>query len=397
MKKLWQKNNQKLDPTVEIFETKDDLVLDEKLLMYDIAGSLAHAKMLKKIGILTKDELNKLEQGLKGIIKLSIKGWFNLQLGDEDMHTKMENYLIEKYGDVGKKIHTGRSRNDQVLTALRLYTKDQLMSIKQQLNNLIEDFADFAQKYGLISIPGYTHMRKAMPSSIALWADSFIASFKDDLILLKTALQLTNQSPLGSGAGYGVPIQLDREYCAKLLGFAKVQQVTYCQNSRGKIEAAIMASLISILQTINKLASDVLLFTTSEFNFFKITEAVTTGSSIMPHKKNVDVAELLRSKLHLVLGNYVAMVGISGNLISGYHRDLQDTKKPLIDSLETILSSLQVTKILLDNLTPNQAILEKAMTADIYAAEQAFELVKGGVPFRTAYVEVKNKKGGDGK
>lgn len=389
MKKLWQKDNKNLDPVIEAFETKGDLLMDQKLVKYDVLGSIAHAKMLHKIGILNKKELQVLEQGLKEISKLYDKGKFKLEFGDEDMHTIIENYLIEKYGNVGKKIHTGRSRNDQVLTAIRLYSKAQLLNIKDELKGLIKSFDNFEKKYGQIKMPGYTHMQKAMPSSVGLWAESFKESLEDDLLFINAAYKLNDQSPLGSAAGYGTPIKLDREYSAKLLGFAKVQNnPIYCQSSKGKIEAITISSLVNILQTINKFASDILLFTTSEFNFFQVSNSLTTGSSIMPQKKNVDVAELLRSKLHLVLGNYVQMVSISSNLISGYNRDLQDIKKPLFESFEITLDSLKATKILLENLTPNEEILKKSMTEEIFAAEKAFNLVKKGVSFRQAYQKV---------
>ena len=354
MKKLWGKN-EKLDPTVESFETKEDLYMDKKLIKFDVIGSLAHAKMLKKIGILSDDELSKLTKGLTEILKLIEEEKFILEVGNEDMHTKIENYLTDKYGEVGGKIHTGRSRNDQVLTAIRLYSKDRLSSIKKRLRILISSFNNFGKKYGSIPMPGYTHMQKAMPSSIRLWAGAFVESLEDDLKVLENAEKINDQSPLGSAAGYATPLNLDREYTAKLLGFSKVQNNSlYCQNSKGKIEAVIIASLVNILQTINKFASDVLLFTTSEFNFFSVSGEVTTGSSIMPQKKNVDLAELLRAKVHLVLGNYVQMVSLSANLVSGYNRDLQDIKKPLMESLEITIESLKVTKILLENITPNK-------------------------------------------
>lgn len=397
MKKLWQKDWQ-LNKEVEAFETKDDLLIDQKLVKYDVQGSLAHAKMLLKIGILSKSELKKLENGLLEISELNKKGKFNLQFGDEDIHTKIENYLTEKYSEVGKKIHTGRSRNDQVLTAIRLFTKDYLGKVEKALNELIESFEIFSKKYSNIPMPGYTHMQKAMPSSIGLWADSFKESLEDDLILLKTAYQLNNQSPLGSGAGYGVPIKLDREYTAKLLGFEKVQQnPIYCQNSRGKIDAVILSSLINILQTINKFASDVLLFTTAEFNYFEVADKLTTGSSIMPQKRNIDIAELLRSKVHLLLGYYTQVVSLSSNLISGYNRDLQDSKKPLMESLEITLSSVKVTKILLESLNPKREVLKEAMTEEIFATEKALKMVLKGESFRNAYKKVSNQilKGGE--
>lgn len=399
MKKLWQKSKYKLDPIVEAFETKDDLVMDQKLLKFDVQSSIAHAKMLQKIGILTSGELNKLIYGLDEILKLDKVGKFKLQYGDEDIHTKIENYLTESYGEAGKKIHTARSRNDQVLTALRLYSKEQLNEIQKQLLVLIQSFHKFSKKYGDISMPGYTHTQKAMPSSISLWIGNFVESLQNDLILLHTAMRLNDQSPLGSGAGYGVPIKLDKSFTARLLGFEKVQEnPLFCQNSRGKIEAVILASLVSILQTINKFATDLILFTTSEFNFFKVSDEITTGSSIMPQKKNLDIAELLRSKVHLVLGSYVQIISLSSNLISGYNRDIQDSKKPLMESLEITLSSLKMAKILLESISPNKQTLEDAMTGELFATEKAFQLVKQGVSFREAYKKVSKeilKKGGE--
>ncbi len=389
MKKLWQKNNEKLNSIVEVFETKNDLSLDQKLIKYDLLASVAHVKMLNKIGILSNTELKKLRVGLDDIAKLNKQNKFNLELGDEDMHTKIENYLTQKLAETGQKIHTGRSRNDQVLTVIRLYSKDELLEIKSQLLSLIKSFKNFSQKYGQITMAGYTHMQKAMPSTIAIWADSFTESVQDDLLVLENAIKINDQSPLGSAAGYGSPIKLDRQYSAKLLGFKKVQEnPLYCQNSKGKIEAIIVAGLVQILLTINKFASDVMLFTTSEFNFFTADSNVTTGSSIMPQKKNLDLAELLRSKVHIVAGNFIQIVSLSSNLISGYNRDLQDVKKPLIESLEVTLDSIKVTNILINSLTPNKQVLEQSLTEEIFATKKAFDQVKKGVPFRKAYQSV---------
>lgn len=388
MKKLWQKNNIPLNSLVEAFETKDDLVVDQKLVKYDVMGSMAHAKMLHKIGILTSQELAELIKGLKEILILDKAGKFVLQLGDEDVHTKIENYLTA-IGETGKKIHTGRSRNDQVLTAIRLYSKAELGKVTQELKKLIQSFGEFSKQYAAVPMPGYTHMQKAMPSSISLWATSFKDSFIDDLVLVKTALKLNDQSPLGSGAGYGVPLKLDKQLTAKLLHFHKVQEnPVYCQNSRGKIESTILASLVSILLTINKFATDVLLFTTAEFNFFKVSDEFTTGSSIMPQKKNVDVAELLRSKVHLVLGHYVQMISLSSNLTSGFNRDLQDSKKPLLESLEITLQSIKVTQLLLKNISPNISDLKNAMSDELYAVEKTLQLVAKGKTFRDAYLQI---------
>lgn len=397
--KLWNKGWQ-LNPIVEAFETKGDLSMDQKLIKYDVQGSLAHVKMLFKIGILSKEELKKLEKAFQEILDLEKKTKFNLEMGDEDIHTKIENFITKKYGEVGKKIHTGRSRNDQVLTAIRLFNKEYLQQIEKGANQLIGSFEKYTNEYGDIPMPGYTHMQKAMPSSIRIWAQSFKQSLEDDLMVLKAAYRFNDQSPLGSGAGYGVPINLDKEYTAKLMGFENVQEnPLYCQNSKGKIEAVILAASINILQTINKFASDVMQFSTQEFGFFNVADELTSGSSIMPQKKNVDIAELLRSKVHVVLGNYIQIVSMSSNLISGYNRDLQDIKKPLFESLAITLESVKVANVLLQGLTPNNEKLKSAMTDDLYMAQKAFKLVEKGMAFREAYKKVSNEifnvKGGE--
>lgn len=385
MKKLWQKN-WKLNTFVEAFETKDDILLDQKLTPFDIAGSLAHAKMLKKIGILTEKELDQVTKGFHEIYKLHKKGKFTLSFGDEDIHTKIENFLTEKIGAVGKKIHTGRSRNDQVLTALRLLAKSDLLYIWESIFSLLDSFLEFAETNNDVVIPGYTHMQKAMPYTFGAWAEAFASALIDDCSLLQLAFSLIDQSPLGSAAGFGTPLPLDKEYCAKLMGFEKVQEnALYCQNSRGKFEAIVLAALVSILGDVNKFASDVLLFTTSEFKFLTVDPSVCTGSSIMPQKKNVDIAELIRSKVHVVLGNYNQIIGLSTNLISGYNRDLQDMKKPLIESLEVTNVTLQAATILVKSIAPNKEVLKKSLTPELYATHKAFALTKQGIPFREAY------------
>ncbi len=389
MKKLWQKDKEKLDPVIEIFETKDDLNVDQKLLRFDVYGSIAHAKMLNKIGIISSNELSLITKGLLEVLKLGNQGKFKLQTGDEDIHTKIENFLTDKYGDAGKKVHTGRSRNDQVLTALRLYTKEKLIFVWGDLLELVESFLVFAKKYEFIAMPGYTHMQKAMPSSVGMWAGAFVEGLLDDLITLKAVYSLINKSPLGSAAGYGVPLNIDKEYTAKLLGFDTfLINSLYSQNSRGKTEAVVIAALNSILLDINKFASDLLLFTTAEFGFFEVSEKLCSGSSIMPQKKNVDIAELLRSKIHLTLGYYTQLISVSSNLPSGYNRDLQDSKKPFIEALEVTQDSLKVVTILVGNISPKQEKLAAALTLDIFATHNALELVSKGVPFREAYQKV---------
>lgn len=398
MTKLWQTDppageaGKKLNDQVEAFETKDDLLLDQKLVKYDCLGSIAHAQMLAKSGILSDKELKSLKIHLEKIIELDKQGKFTLQFGDEDVHTKIENYLTEKCGEAGKKIHTARSRNDQVLTAMRLFTIDRLNEIEKEIVKLQKLFGVKSQKYAGIKMPGYTHMQKAMPSTVGMWFGSFADSLADDQKILHTISDIINQSPLGSGAGYGLPIDVKREMTARQLGFAKVQEnPIYCQNSRGKFEAAVLAALLSILQTVNKFAQDVLLFTTSEFGFFTVSDELTTGSSIMPQKRNVDLAELLRSKVHLVLGNYVSIVSLSSNLPSGYNRDLQDTKKPLFEGLETTLNSLNMCQLLLFSLHPEGAKLKAAMVPELYATQDALQLVEKGIPFRSAYQKIASK------
>lgn len=392
MKKLWQKNLEQLDPFVEEFETKADLAMDQKLIVYDIQATIAQAKQLLKLGIFTQKESDDAIKGLHEILRLVEQGEFILQPGDEDAHTKIENYLTENYGEVGKKIHTGRSRNDQALNFVRMFEKSELENIQKAVKELIKTFEAFDKQYGSITMPGYTHMQKAMPSTIGLWIGSFIAALGDDTNVLQAVYDLIDQSVMGSGAGYGVPLDLDKEYTAELLGFKKVvSNPIYAQSSKGKFEAFVLASLIQVLQTINKFASDVLLFTTQEFGFFEASDKITTGSSIMPQKKNVDLAELLRSKVHIVLGNQTQIVSMTANLPSGYNRDLQDMKKPVIESLEVTLDSLKAAKILVENIKPNEKKLKAAMTPELFATEKALNLAKNGQSFRDAYKKVKEE------
>lgn len=270
--------------------------------------------------------------------------------------------------------------------------KDQIALIMNEIISLQKSFTAFGKQYSDIKMPGYTHMQKAMPYSVGLWLESFADSLKDDLKLHQAVSDEINQSPLGSTAGFGVPFDVKREYTASLLGFAEVQENTlYCQNSRGKFESSVLSALISVLMTINKFAQDVLLFTATEFGFFTVDDNLITGSSIMPQKRNVDLAELLRSKVHLVLGNYVSIVSLSSNLPSGYNRDFQDSKKPLFESLEITINSLQMCQILLHGLHPVTSKLKSAMSSDLFAASEALELAKKGIPFRSAYKKIASR------
>lgn len=389
MQKLWQKNNYNLDSALERFETADDLVFDNYLAPFDIYGSLAHVSMLSKIGLITKKELSQVSQALVHIKDLIQDGQFNLEFGDEDIHTKIETKVTELVGEAGKKIHTGRSRNDQVLTDLRLLTRSYLLSVNEGVIELTNLLIELAEKYAHIPMPGYTHMQKAMPSSLGMWFGSYAESLSDSLKLLNQAYELNNQSPLGSGAGYGVNLSLDREYTASLLGFDKVQNNSlYTQNSKGKIESIVVFALMQVVFDISKMSSDLLLFTTSEFNYFSIDNSIATGSSIMPQKKNLDIAELLRSKIHIMHGYFVQVYTTVMNLPSGYNRDSQDIKKPLIEALNLTTEILEVFMVLIQKVTPNTEVLEQAMTQELYATATAYQYVSEGMPFREAYKKV---------
>lgn len=394
MNKLWNKTSWKLNKIVEQFETGDDLILDKYMVEADAYGSFAHAFMLSTIGLLTKKELADIQRGLLKIFELNKKGKFNLEFGEEDIHTKIENFLTQTIGEAGKKIHAGRSRNDQILLDMRIYTKAELLKIWGGLLNLTSVMVDLSEKYSNIPMPGYTHMQKAMPSSVGMWFGAFAESLSDDIKVLKMAFDLNDQSPLGSGAGYGVSLRLNRKLVADFLGFKKVQTNSlYCQNSRGKIESIVVFSLLQIVFDISKLASDVLLFTTSEFNFFEVDESLFTGSSIMPHKRNVDIAELLRSKVNIMQGYFIQVFATAVNLPSGYNRDFQDIKRPLIESINLIKNVIDISGILVKNIKPKKEILIKSMTPELYTVHVAYQMVKDGTPFREAYRKIEDSIG----
>lgn len=386
--KLWQKTKH-LDKEIEKFTVGQDFILDKELVYYDCIASKAHAAMLGKIGILSEAETADLLRGLDKIVDLDKQGKFTIALEDEDCHTAIENFLIEEIGEAGKKIHTGRSRNDQVLTALRLYSKEKLLKCLEMLRETIGYIEDFIKTFGEIPMPGYTHTRKAMPSSVGLWANAFKAAFDDDLDLLQAAIKLVDQNPLGTGAGYGIPLSLDREMTTKELGFARIQDnPIYAQNSRGKFESFVLSVLGQVMLDINKLASDLVLFTLPSIAYFILPDEFLTGSSIMPQKKNPDVLELLRGKYHEIFAYEVQMKNTSVNLISGYHRDIQLTKEAVIRSFTTVLDSIHVTGLIFRNLKVIEENCEVAMTEELYAAEKAYKLVRQGVPFREAYRQI---------
>jgi argininosuccinate lyase len=389
--KLWNKGFS-INELVEKYTIGTDYILDKKLVHYDCLASIAHAKMLCKQGYIKNDELDKLISKLNEIIELDKKDQFDIKFIDEDCHTAIEKYLINELGDIGKKIHFCRSRNDQVLTALRLYYLDSLKKFETKINIVKKEINKFDSKYGNIEIPGFTHMQLAMPSSISLWSKSFIDSFEDNLELLKSLKQILNQSPLGSAAGYGVPVSIDKEYTAKLLGFSKVQNnPIYCQNSRAKFDMLFMNLISTVMFDLNKIASDCVMFSMPQFKYLTIPKELTTGSSIMPNKKNPDLLEIMRGNYNSIIGKEIEVKSITSNLISGYNRDIQLCKKSVFESIEILNDSLDITYLLFSKLSVNKDECKKAMVDELYATKKAYDLVLKGVPFRDAYKIVGNE------
>ena len=383
--KLWDKGYD-TNREVDEFCVGEDYLLDRKLVRYDCLASIAHAKMLGRIGIVSAGEAKRLEKALKEIISLDERGMFEIKREDEDCHTAIEGYLTKKLGAVGKKIHTARSRNDQVAAALRLYYKDELRSCERLAKELISALKTFSGRYGSIRMPGYTHTRKAMPSSMGMWSGAFIESMSDNLKLLEGVQALLDQSPLGTGAGYGVPLKIDRAFTAKELGFKRIQgNPIYVQNSRGKFESVIVGALSMMMFDLNKMAQDLILFSMPEFGYFVIPRELTSGSSMMPHKQNPDALEILRANYHLVNSYDFRIKGVISNLPSGYNRDLQLTKGPAMRSLEIAEQSLRVAAIMMKGIKADRKRSEGALTDEVYATERAYSLVKKGMPFRDAY------------
>ena len=381
MGKIWDKGFE-VDKRVEEFTVGNDFLIDMKLINYDCKASIIHAKMLRKIGVLSKTELKKIINALNEIINSND---LTIKINDEDCHTAIENYLIKKIGDAGKKIHTARSRNDQVLTALRLYYLDNIKNCDLLQKEWIKSLKNFKNKFGTINFPGYTHFRKAMPSSINMWSEAFIESSIDNTKLLKVSKNIINKSPLGTAAGYGVPMNIDREFTAKEMGFDSNQNPIYAQISRGKFEKLLIHSLVQIMYDINKISSDLILFSMDELGYFEIPEKFCTGSSIMPQKNNPDVLELLRAKYNNVRSYESEVLNITSNLPSGFHRDFQLTKEPTMKAIETPLDCIKMITMLINELVVNEKRCDEALSEEIYATEKAYKLVEKGVPFRSAY------------
>jgi argininosuccinate lyase len=372
---------------LEAFLAGEDHLLDQELVMVDCRASLVHARMLHGIGVLDADELAQLERGLAEITALAERGELVITPEDEDGHTAIENALVARCGDAGRKIHTGRSRNDQVLTALRLWEKEKITALLSAIDAYKSALESVCARAGGVELPGYTHMQAAMPTSVGVWLGSFAAAAEDDREILQLAARLVDQCPLGSGAGFGVPVvPMDRERVARELGFARVQEnPMYAQLSRGRMDAFLLYACAQVAHGLNRLASDLMLFTTREFAFVELPEAFCTGSSMMPQKRNADVLELIRATFHVVSGEEAKVRNLTASLISGYNRDVQLTKGPLFAGVAATLDALHATTLVLQGLEIDEDACAAALTDELYATERALALVAQGVPFRTAH------------
>ncbi len=390
MTKIWQKSKLKSNPVIEKYNTGDDYIMDMVIFPFDIRASSAHAQMLGTIGILSDKEVTGLVNELENILKSFNNEKIKIRIEDEDCHTVIENLLIKKLGDVGKKIHTGRSRNDQVLTAVRLYTIDKLRTISALNKDVIKMFVEFAEKNKSTPLPGYTHTQQAMLSSFGHWSLSFAEGLINDQEILSKAIEVNNQNPLGTAAGFGVSFPLDREYTKKKLGFDKnIVNSLFAQASRGKFESLTLESLSQIMLTLSRFATDMLFFTARETGFVKTSESLTTGSSIMPQKKNLDSMELIRGNASILFSNQLAVKNIPKGVMSGYNRDLQLLKKPLIESMNITQASLEVVREFIKGITIDKDAVKRVIKQDIFAADMANDMVeKDGISFRDAYIQV---------
>jgi len=388
MAKLWDKGYV-IEPEIERFTVGEDHLLDRDLVRADCLGSAAHATMLAAIGILTPAERDRLLAGLRAILADFAAGKFAISAQQEDVHTAVEERLTQVLGDLGKKLHTGRSRNDQVLLDLRLWGKERLQDLAERAIGLAGALAALARAHEFVPMPGRTHMQIAMPSSVGLWAGAWAESVLDDLVLVRAAHELCDQSPLGSGAAYGSALPLDRRMVADLLGFARVQNnVLYCANSRGKVELATLGACTQVMVDLSRMATDLILGASPEFGYFRISKELCTGSSMMPQKRNPCALELVRAKAAAVIGHEQTVAGILRALPSGYNRDFQETKGPVMRGLETTGASLAVMHLSIERLEVVEANLRRGFVPEIYATDRALELVQEGKPFRDAYREV---------
>jgi argininosuccinate lyase len=390
--KLWQKENQTTDAKIEAFTIGNDPVYDLQLAQYDVWGSLAHISMLARVGLLPNQELLPLQTELKRILKDIESGQFAIESGMEDVHSQIEFLLTQQLGEMGKKIHAGRSRNDQVLVDLKLFMRAKIEEISKASSQLFDVLLLKSEAHKDDLLPGYTHLQIAMPSSFGLWFGAYAESLVEDAELLEAAFRLANKNPLGSGAGYGSSFPLDRKLTTELLGFEHPHvNVVNAQMSRGKTEMYVLNAISQIASTLSKLAMDVCLYNSQNFGFIELPSELTTGSSIMPHKKNPDVAELLRGKANKLKALPVQMHLLTSNLPSGYHREFQLTKELLMPAIEEILDLISMTSYLVSNMQVKKDLLQDAKYDLLFSVEEVNKLVVSGIPFREAYQIVGKK------
>lgn len=383
--KLWQKDTQ-INKQIENFTVGRDRELDLWLAEYDILGSLAHIEMLESIDLLEKDELSQLQKELKNLYKKAIKGDFVIEDGIEDVHSQVELLLTKQLGDIGKKIHSGRSRNDQVLVDLRLFFRAEIKALAETTNGLFETYLELSNKHQATLMPGYTHLQVAMVSSFGLWFGAYAESLVDDMTLLQSVYKIVNQNPLGSAAGYGSSFPLNRTMTTELLGFDNLNyNVVHAQLGRGKSELFLSFALASIASTLGKFAMDACLYCNQNYGFISFPDELTTGSSIMPHKKNPDVFELIRAKCNKLQSLPTEVSMTINNLPAGYHRDFQLLKESLFPAIEDLKSCLEIATYMLQNMHIKEGIVEDEKYKFLFSVEAVNNLVLSGVPFRDAY------------
>ena len=386
--KLWDKGFN-VNKAIEDFTVGNDTELDMHLAPYDVLGNIAHVTMLTEVGLLEEEELPALKKELAAIYKTTQDGSFKIEDGMEDVHSQVESLLTEKLGDVGKKVHSARSRNDQVLVDLKLYGRNELLEISDLTNKLFEAFQTQSETHKDVLLPGYTHLQVAMPSSFGLWFGAFAESLADDMDLLATAFRFTNQNPLGSAAGYGSSFPINRTRTTELLGFEDMHyNVVYAQMTRGKTERTVAYAISALATTLMKFSADSCMFMSQNFGFIKVPQEFTTGSSIMPHKKNPDVFELMRGKCNKLQAIPGELAAIMGNLTSGYFRDLQLLKEKYIYAFKEIKACLEIALLMVPNIEVNKNILDNDLYDYLFSVEEVNKRVLEGIPFRESYKQV---------
>ncbi|MBD0403427.1 argininosuccinate lyase [Flammeovirga sp. EKP202] len=387
--KLWQKSTYTVNEKVDKFTVGKDRELDILLAPYDVKGSMAHATMLAEVGLLTEEDRDILLKGLQEIYEEIEKGDFVIEDGVEDVHSQVEMLLTQRYGDVGKRLHSGRSRNDQVLLDLKLYLRDALKEVSKNTKALFDTLIEKSEEFKDYLMPGYTHMQVAMPSSFGLWLGAYAESLVDDMVMLKAAFDITDRNPLGSAAGYGSSFPLNRTRTTELMEFQSMAvNVVYAQMGRGKTEYHVANAMASVAATVAKLSMDGCMYAGGNFGFIKFPNEFTTGSSIMPHKKNPDVLELTRAKCNQITSLPTQIMSILSNLPVGYHRDLQQIKEILLPAIEMLNDCLEMTKLMFEKMEPTKGLLEAPIYGYLFSVEEVNKLVLQGIPFREAYVIV---------